>query len=157
MGLIAEMNETIARYREVAELKDLAEDVQQAVGALGETGFFFAWCAGQKDFLTPITNAYPFLMMMGKVISGWFLFWEAGVAYEKLNALAKAKGVAATDRASWKAFLRESKEPAFYAGKIFSARYFIKNILPEAKAVARAINSEDLSVMEIPEEGFAWD
>ena len=46
------------------------------------------------------------------------------------------------------------KETAFYAGKIFSARYFIKNILPEAKAAARAIKSKDLSVMEIPEEGF---
>jgi hypothetical protein len=155
MGLIGEMNETIARYRDVPELKDLAEDVQQAVGALGETGFFFAQCAGQKDFLTPINNAYPFLMMMGKVISGWFLLWEAGVAKEKLDALSQEKGVASTDRAAWDDFIRGSKDAAFYVGKVFSARYFIKNILPEAEAAARGIKSKDMSVMDIPEEGFA--
>jgi len=155
MNLIAEMNETIARYRNISDLKDLADDVQQAVGALGETGFFFAQCAGQKDFLTPINHAYPFLMMMGKVIAGWFLFWEAGVAKEKLDALCREKGVASTDRASWDAFIRENKEAAFYTGKAFSARYFIKNILPEAKAAAKAIKSKDMSVMDIPEESFA--
>jgi len=155
MNLIGEMNETIGRYRESAELKDLADDVQQAVAALGETGFFFAQCAGEKDFLTPVNHAYPFLMMMGKVIAGWFLLWEAGVAQEKLNALSRGKGVEATDRDSWKAFMGESKDAAFYAGKVFTARYFIKNILPEARAAARAIQSKDMSVMEIPEEGFA--
>jgi len=155
MNLIGEMNETIAGYREVPDLKDLAEDVQKAVAALGETGFFFAQCAGQKDFLTPISNAYPFLMMMGKVIAGWFLLWEAGVAMEKLDVLSQDKGVESRDPAAWQAFIRESKDAAFYSGKIFSARYFIRNILPEAEAAARGIRSKDMSVMEIPEESFA--
>ncbi|MDQ1335117.1 MAG: hypothetical protein QG552_2067, partial [Thermodesulfobacteriota bacterium] len=155
MNLIAEMNETIARCTDLPDLKDLADDVQKAVGALGETGFFFAQCAGQKDFLTPINHAYPFLMMMGKVIAGWFLLWEAGVAKEKLDALSREKGAAETDRAVWDVFIRESKDAAFYAGKVFSARYFIKNILPEALAAAKAIKSKDMSVLDIPEEGFA--
>jgi len=155
MNLIAEMNETIARCTDLPDLKDLADDVQKAVGALGETGFFLAQCAGQKDFLTPINHAYPFLMMMGKVIAGWFLLWEAGVAKEKLDALSREKGAAETDRAVWDAFIRESKDAAFYAGKVFSARYFIKNILPEAQAAAKAIKSKDMSVLDIPEESFA--
>jgi hypothetical protein len=36
-----------------------------------------------------------------------------------------------------------------------SARYFIKNVLPEADAAAKAIKSEDLSVIEIVDESFA--
>jgi len=155
MNLIAEMNETIARYREVTGLSDLAEDVQKAVAVLGETGFFFAQCAMQKDFLTPINHAYPFLTMMGKVIAGWFLLWEAGVAQEKLDAIGEERGVSSVDKAAWGALIKESKDAAFYAGKVFSARYFIKNILPEARAAAKAIQSKDMSVMEIPEEGFA--
>jgi hypothetical protein len=93
--------------------------------------------------------------MMGKVIAGWFLLWEAGVAKEKLDALSQEKGVVSTDRAAWDAFIRESKDAAFYAGKVYSARYFIKNILPEAQAAAKAIKSKDMSVMDIAEESFA--
>ncbi len=34
-------------------------------------------------------------------------------------------------------------------------RYFIKNVLPEAEAAAKAIKSENLSIMEIVDESFA--
>ncbi|MBW1780955.1 MAG: acyl-CoA dehydrogenase [Deltaproteobacteria bacterium] len=155
MNLIGEINATIATYRDNPELKDLAEDVQHAVSTLGETGFFFAQCAGEGNFLLPVNNAYPFLMMMGKVIAGWFLLWEAGVAKEKLDTLAQEKGVAPSDRTQWEAFMKENKDAAFYAGKIFSARYFIKNVLPEAAAAAQGIKSKDMSITDIAEESFA--
>jgi hypothetical protein len=155
MNLIGEINATIATYRDNPELKDLAEDVQHAVSTLGETGFFFAQCAGEGNFLLPVNNAYPFLMMMGKVIAGWFLLWEAGVAKEKLDTLAQEKGAAPSDRTQWEAFMKENKDAAFYAGKIFSARYFIKNVLPEAAAAAQGIKSKDMSITDIAEESFA--
>jgi hypothetical protein len=76
--------------------------------------------------------------MMGKVISGWLLLWQAGIAAEKLDG--EGHG---------------SADEAFYKGKVAAARYFIKNVLPETDAVVKAIKSEDMSVMEIPDEGFA--
>jgi hypothetical protein len=94
-------------------------------------------------------------MMMGKVISGWLLLWEAGVAKEKLDSLAGEKGADPSDRAQWKAFIKESKDAAFYSGKITGARYFIKNVLPEVEASAKAIKSRDLSPVEIMDESFA--
>ncbi|MBU0652228.1 MAG: acyl-CoA dehydrogenase C-terminal domain-containing protein [Proteobacteria bacterium] len=36
-----------------------------------------------------------------------------------------------------------------------TARYFIKHVLPEVDAAAKAIKSGDLSMMEIADEGFA--
>jgi hypothetical protein len=94
-------------------------------------------------------------MMMGKVIAGWLLLWQAGVAKAKLEPLAKEKGVDPSDPAAWKQFTLDSKDAAFYAGKVAGARYFIKNVLPEIEATAKAITSEDMSVMEIAEESFA--
>jgi hypothetical protein len=155
MNLIGEMNATIAKYRDNPDLNDLAADVQNAVSLLGETGFFFAQCAGEGDSLIPVNNAYPFLMMMGKVIAGWLLLWEAGIAREKLDALSKERGVDPSDREKWETFIKESKDASFYSGKIFSAKYFIKNVLPEAEAAARGIKSKDMSVTEIAEESFA--
>jgi len=153
MSLLTEMNATIAKYKE--SLKDLADDVQTAVNALADMGMYFGSCAKAGKFLVPVGNAYPFLMLMSKVIMGWFLLWEAGVAKTKLDELAKAKGADPTDWAKWAAFLRDDKDAAFYAGKLASAKYFIKNVLPEVDAAVKAIKSEDMSIMEIAEESFA--
>jgi len=68
--------------------------------------------------------------------------------------LCKAKGVNAADPFALAPFLKENKDAAFYDGKVKSAKYFIKNVLPEVDAVVKAIKSEDLSMMEIADEGF---
>jgi len=153
MGLLTEMNATCAAYKEA--LPDLSADVQAGVNALAEMGMYFASCAKAGKFLVPINNAYPFLMLMSKVIMGWFLLWEAGIAKTKLDALAKAKSADPADAAAWAAFVKNDKDAAFYTGKLSSAKYFIKNVLPEVDAAVKAIKNEDMSVIEIPEEAFA--
>ena len=85
MSLLGEMNNTVAKVKGIPALKDLAEDLEAGVGALGDIAMFFAKCGKEGQFLVPISNAYPFLMMMGKVISAWLLLWEAGIAAEKLD------------------------------------------------------------------------
>ena len=108
------------------------------MGALADLAMFFAKCGKEGKFLVPLGNAYPFLMMMGKVVSGWLLLWQAGIAAEKLED--EGDG---------------SADAAFYKGKVASARYFIKNVLPEIDGAVKAIKSEDMSIMDIPDEGFA--
>ena len=154
MTLLGEMGATVARYQGVEAVKDLAADVSAGVNALADMGMFFASCGKQGKFLVPVGNAYPFLMMMGKIVCAWLLFWQAGIAQEKLGALCKAKGVNAADPFALAPFLKENKDAAFYDGKVKSAKYFIKNVLPEVDAVVKAIKSEDLSMMEIADEGF---
>ena len=105
--------------------------------------------------MVPVSHAYPFLMMMGKVVSGWLLLWQAGIAQEKLAVLGKEKGVAPADTVARKEFIKNNRNAAFYAGKVAGARFFIKNILPEVDAAAKAIKSEDLSMVDIATESFA--
>ena len=137
LDLLGEMSATIEKVRREAALKDLADDVERGVGALADLAMFLGRCGKEGKFLVPLANAYPFLMMVGKVISAWLLLWQAGIAAEKL---AGEPG---------------GQEASFYKGKLAGARYFIKNVLPEIDGTARAIKSEDLSIMEIPDEGFA--
>jgi len=155
MSLLTEMGNTVNKYKDLAGNADVAADVQNAVNKLAEMGMFLASCAKQGKFFVPINNAYPFLMMMGKVICGWLLLWQAGIAGEKLTALCKEKGVATSDAAVWKEFIKSNNDVAFYTGKIAGAKFFIKNILPEVDAAAKAIKTEDLSVMEIENVSFA--
>jgi hypothetical protein len=94
-------------------------------------------------------------MAMGKVVSGWFLFWQAGIAREKLDALTQKAGIVGSDQAAVSGLAKTSRDAAFYLGKIASAQYFIRNVLPEVDAAVKAMKSEDMSVVEIPEESFA--
>jgi alkylation response protein AidB-like acyl-CoA dehydrogenase len=136
MNLLAEMGGTIGKYQ--AALPDLAPDVQAAMNTLAEVAMLFAASGKAGKFMIPVANATPFLMLMGQVVMAWMLLWQAGVAKEKLAA----PEVGGTDR-------------SFYEGKVASARYFIKHVLPEVDAAAKAIKSEDLSMMELSEEAFA--
>ncbi|HNR51227.1 MAG TPA: acyl-CoA dehydrogenase [Deltaproteobacteria bacterium] len=155
MHLLGEMNSTVAQARENLQVKDLCDDVQAAINSLAEMSLFFASSAKAGKFLIPVGNAYPFLMMMGKVVSAWMLLWQADVASQKLSSLSGERGVDIADRGALSALVKENKEAAFYDGKIKGARYFIKNVLPEIEGTIKAIKSEDLSIMEIAAESFA--
>jgi alkylation response protein AidB-like acyl-CoA dehydrogenase len=142
MNLLGEMSKAPAVYKDHPDLKDLAANIQQAINALAETAMYFAICGKAGKYVIPVSNASPFLMMMGKVIMGWLLLWEAGVAHKMLH------GAAVEVRSGM-------PDADFYTGKIAAARYFIKHVLPEVEAAVKAIRSEDLSALEIPEGGFA--
>jgi hypothetical protein len=136
MNLLGEMGKTVGRYQ--AALPELAPDVQAAINTLAEVAMLFAASGKAGKFLIPVANAYPFLMLMGQVSMAWLLLWQAGVADEKL---------AAPDGGG--------ADKAFFEGKVASARYFIKHVLPEVDAAAKAIKSGDVSMMNIPDEAFA--
>lgn len=153
MALYSEMQSIITRYQEL--LPELAPDVQAGLSTMAEMATFFAKCAKAGKFMIPVGNAYPYLLLMGRVICACFLFWEAGIAREKLNALTAQKGVDPNDATQWSEFIKSDKDAAFYAGKLAGAKYFIKNELPYIEAIVKAIKSEDMSIMDIAEESFA--
>lgn len=149
MALIEEMMSTLKTYGE--SLPDLQGELQSAVNELADMTRYFASCAKEGKFVVPILNAYPFLMLMGKVVSAWLLFWQAGIAKQKLTEM----GTDVTNTKVLKVSCRENADVAFYAGKLSSATYFIKNVLPEVDAIAKSIRKEDMSLMEIADESFA--
>jgi hypothetical protein len=156
IALLGEMHAFIAAEKDNAKLKDLVAKLKEGVDVLADLGGFFAQCGKEGKFLVPVGNAYPFLNLAATVLSAWMLVWQAAIAQKKLDALAKEKGVEPTDWVKWAEFIKDNTNAAFYAGKVSSAKYFVNNILPEVEATATAIKSEDLSIMEIPEESFAF-
>ena len=132
----------------------LVEAAQSAVNTLEEMGAFFAQCSKEGNFLVPISNASPFLNMTATIISAWILVWQATIAQQKLDSLSQEKGVTPDDWVNWAKFIDDTPDAAFYAGKIASATYFIKNILPQADAIARSIKTEDMSLIEIADSSF---
>lgn len=152
--LLGRMGQTLEIYDSGDGLRDLADDVREKVQLLGEIGTFFGKCAQEGNLMIPVSNATPFLHLMGHVCMGWLLFWQAGIASRKLDAILNTNNINPLDEQAKGQFLSQNREAAFYEGKVMGARYYIKNILPRAEALAKGIKSGDLSLMAVPVNGF---
>ena len=81
-------------------------------------------------------NTTRLLMGLGDVICAWLLLRGAEVALQRLN----------TDLVP--------AEKAFYEGKVASARWFARTVLPRLAAERVIAEATDLAVMDLPEESF---
>jgi hypothetical protein len=152
MGFLGQVSEFIESAKGNEALKDSIEKLEAAKNALAGVGMFFAGKA-KEDFIVPVLYASPFLELMGDVTVGWQLLWQASVAQEKLKTLFEEKG-ASTPEAQDE-LVKDSKDAAFYAGKIRTAQYFANTFLSLSPAKAEVIKNADKSPLEMPEESFA--
>jgi hypothetical protein len=152
--LMEEMNGVAERCAAVPALEDLAAELREGVNALGSLAMYFAGCGREGKFMVPVVNAYPFLFAAGRVILGWLLLWEAEIAQKALDGICAGKGVDPGDGKALSALAAEDGDAAFYMGKVHTARYYVRNVLPEAEAASRAVMKGDLSVLEMAEESF---
>jgi alkylation response protein AidB-like acyl-CoA dehydrogenase len=74
------------------------------------------------------------LMCVAEVIIGWLLVRHAAVAMERTQV--------------------NPGDKAFYAGKLASARWFCREVLPGISHAARMVERSALDLMEVPEEAF---
>jgi len=81
-------------------------------------------------------NTTRLLMALGDVICGWLLLRGAEVALQRLNSELPAG------------------EKAFYEGKVASARWFARTVLPKLSAERAIAEATDLTVMDLDETAF---
>ncbi len=152
--LLTEIKMGVARYQNIEDISDLAQDLTARIAHIEELGVFLNTCAAEGRLIVPITHAYPILNMIGIVTLGWLLFRQAGIAARRLADLIERKGIDLSKEDSQTAFIRRNADAAYFDGKLKAARYFIKHCLPQADALFTAITSNDLSAMEICDESF---
>jgi alkylation response protein AidB-like acyl-CoA dehydrogenase len=81
-------------------------------------------------------ESVPFLMAVGDLLIGWLLLQQAEIALTALDG-----GPSPADR-------------SFYSGKVTTARFFVKNMLPRLTAERGIAANVDLAVMQLREEAF---
>ncbi len=119
---------------EVVLLGTALADVQQMIGAL--TGYAAAAQSEPESIYLVGEHAVTLLMSVGDLLIGFLLIKQALVAQAALDTGASASDV------------------DFYTGKIASARWFARNVLPELAARRSIIAAADLTLMDIPEAAF---
>ena len=152
MNLFGEITGAIGRARETEVLKGCADRLEKAMGAIGDLCMTFATWGRSMDYVLPVMNARPFLMMMGDLIIGWRLLDAALIAQGRLGDLYRDAGA---DASLGAALAKENAEVAFYQGKVASARYFIANVIPTIEGRCESIKLGDKTPVEIADESFA--
>jgi alkylation response protein AidB-like acyl-CoA dehydrogenase len=92
----------------------------------------------------PLLWAVPYQEMLGHVASAYYLLDGAAVASKKLEEIKKLANT--NDEVT---LARENSEAAFYHGRIASARFFTRCILPQVYALSSTITSGDRSALEV--------
>lgn len=124
--LAARISATIERAKAHAELADHADQLAQALQAVGGATRA-AWATGQPT--EALANAVPYMQAFGHTVLAWIWLEVA---------------LAARDAAP---------EPATQ-GRLLAARYFFRYELPKIEAWLKVVRACDLTCAEFPEEAF---
>jgi hypothetical protein len=152
MNLLGEITATAERCKAIEELKESAAYLGAASAAFGDMLMqFVSWLTG-GDFMAPLINHRPFLMVMGDVVVGWRLMDAAAIASEKLDKLFKEAGADTPEKQ--RELGKNNADISFYLGKIASAKYFAANVLTVVEARFKAIKLADKTPVEMLEESY---
>ncbi|ORV54117.1 butyryl-CoA dehydrogenase [Mycolicibacter engbaekii] len=139
--LIAQIEEFLDRADGRAELtesrKQLAaalDDTRAMVAAM--TGYMFGSQQQARELYRVGLGSVRFLLAVGDLVIGWLLLRQAEVALTALDHGASGE------------------HAHFYQGKVGAAKFFAANVLPRLGVDRRIVETEDLALMDLPEEAF---
>jgi alkylation response protein AidB-like acyl-CoA dehydrogenase len=137
-NFLGDIGKFVAANSSHADIGPEVAQLAKASEALAGTAMkFMGWVQGTKFALIPLAST-RFLEAMAEVTLSWLLLDSARIALEAKAKLPEGHG-----------------DTAFYDGKLHSARYFARNVLPGVIMKATVLQAEDDSAMTIPDDGFA--
>ena len=112
----------------------MLDDTQAGIGVL--VGHFMSALEDRPQVYKVGLHATPLLDTLAEVTIAWLLLRHAEVALQSGQAAGDASG-----------------DP-FYAGKIASARFFVRHVAPKVAARRAAVEAEDGELMELADEAL---
>ncbi len=149
MNLLAEINEIIAKAKEVPRVAPLADLLETNINKLGEVAMNMGKTAMSERFKTGFAHATPFLDVVGDSVCGWMLLWRATIAATKLEPIFKDK-----DEAAINEICKKNADAAYYQGQILSARFFMESVLPVTQGRMDSLLAGCSAAVDIPENAF---
>jgi alkylation response protein AidB-like acyl-CoA dehydrogenase len=137
-AFVGDVSNFIAKHRDDPQFGAAVQTLDEAQSAvLGGAMMFMGWSASGKLPLVPLA-ANRYLEMMSELAVGWLLLEQAIIAREASGKLDAGH-----------------PDKAFYEGKVHSALYFARNILPGVAFKGKILSTEDTSAVDIAVESFA--
>ncbi len=135
--LLALMEEIAATARETESGDALSDERKALLTAVGDVQGIFGALMGkiQESIYHGGLQANHVLFTLSETVIAWLLVEHAALAIEKG---AEASG----------------SEKSYYEGKVASARFFCKNVLPHISATRKIVEASALDLMELDEAAF---
>ena len=130
--LVKEIKKQIATAKTQEGINALALKVETAVEKLYQTCRKTSASIMSNQIKSAFACAHPLIEASGDVIMAWMHLWRASIAIKKLD----------------------SKKDRFYQGKITTAQFFIKTILPVTMGKLDAITYQDNPAVIMEENSF---
>ena len=130
MSWLNEANIELEKARATGVLADEVSALERARDQLGQTAMHLGMVGAQGNLSGAMLQATPFLELFGMVVLGLHSVWQARIAHELLQAGA------------------DGADTQFYKGKLANAKFYAKNVLPKATALAKIIQGGDESCLE---------
>jgi len=148
-NLVSEIDRTVAEASQVEAIKKCAGIVDRVKGELAQVINDFMAAYEEGETLDLYAKASPLLQVLGDVMLGWMHLWQLTVSYPKLlGYTGSATGDALKDK------ITESKEAAYYNGKVLSSRFYIESMLVKTTGKIEGLRSDSEPVIDIFEESF---
>ena len=135
--LAGEIRQAVADARRHAPLADMADRLEAALGTLERTTGHVVGLALEKGPEVFLADATLYLEMFGIVTIAWQWLRQATAAQAALAGAATSRG-----------------DVDFYAGKIFTARYFMAYEVPKTEGLARRLCDGDPLTLEMEPNHF---
>lgn len=133
-GLMGRVQRTIESNEGGDALKDARAQLARSLGDIQGIFMSLAGRVGESVHHVGL-QANRVLMTLAEVIIGWLLIRHAALALEKLPGA-------------------EGPDVAFYKGKVASAQFFAKNVLPASTLTRKLVEASSLDLMELEDELF---
>ena len=135
--LLALIEEISATARGAGSGDALADERKALLTALGDVQGIFGALMGkiQESIYHGGLQANRVLFTLSETVIAWLLVEHAALAIEK------GAGASGTEK-------------AYYEGKVASARFFCKNVLPHISATRKIVEASTLDLMELDEAAF---
>ncbi|WP_214109961.1 acyl-CoA dehydrogenase [Acrocarpospora catenulata] len=116
--------------------RGLLAEAAAEVKAMADTmaGWAITSLETPKEIYKVGLNTTRFLMALGDLTLGWLLLRQAEVALRALG--------------------EDSKDEAFYTGKVGTATFFAQTVLPRLAAERRILDATGQELMDLPEDAF---
>ncbi|MHB1043386.1 MAG: acyl-CoA dehydrogenase C-terminal domain-containing protein [Eubacteriales bacterium] len=133
---LAELTVSLEKHKNLEGFAREGEIMSKAAAAYGEIQAFMAGAFAGNIKIVPLFST-RILRATALLWGGSLLLEQAGIAMKRIKELSEGH-----------------YEYPFYLGKAQTARFYIRNIVPEIFFIAGVIKDCDTSAVELPEEAF---
>jgi hypothetical protein len=131
-ALIGNMKAAVEEAQAIADLTPYAAEIGKGITAMEYLTTELLAATTTDDSFLAYSCASPYLEIVGDVVMGWMLIWQATIASGKLG----------------------KDDDAYYTSKILTAKFYASSLLPMVYGKILAIRKNDRSLLQMTDALF---